>query len=67
MRSIPVTAAPFGSWASPFKIERLTDRVVFRSEVKAADGMTWWLEGRPDEPWFNANPRLAVTHPSPPT
>ena len=44
-----VTVAPFGSWASPFRIERLTDRVVFLSEVKAADGMTWWLEGRPDE------------------
>ncbi len=44
-----VTVAPFGSWASPFKIERLTDRVVFLSEVRAADGVTWWLEGRPDE------------------
>ena len=44
-----VTVAPFGSWASPFKIERLTDRVVFLSETRAADGVTWWLEGRPDE------------------
>jgi dipeptidyl aminopeptidase/acylaminoacyl peptidase len=41
--------APFGSWASPFRIERLTDRVVFLGESRAADGVTWWLEGRPDE------------------
>jgi dipeptidyl aminopeptidase/acylaminoacyl peptidase len=41
--------APFGSWASPFKIERLTDRVVFLAESRAIDGVTWWLEGRPDE------------------
>ena len=41
--------APFGAWASPFKIERLTDRVVFLSESRAVDGVTWWLEGRPDE------------------
>jgi dipeptidyl aminopeptidase/acylaminoacyl peptidase len=41
--------APFGSWASPFRIERLTDRVVFLAEARAIDGVTWWLEGRPDE------------------
>jgi hypothetical protein len=41
--------APFGSWASPFRIERLTDRVVFLGESRAVDGVTWWLEGRPDE------------------
>jgi dipeptidyl aminopeptidase/acylaminoacyl peptidase len=41
--------APFGSWASPFKIERLTDRVVFLAESRAIGGITWWLEGRPDE------------------
>ena len=44
-----VTVAPFGSWASPFKIERLTDRVVFLSEPRATNGVTYWLEGRPDE------------------
>lgn len=44
-----VTVAPFGSWASPFKIERLTDRVVFLSEPLAVNGLTYWLEGRPDE------------------
>ena len=41
--------APFGSWASPFRIERLTDRVVFLSEARGIDGVCWWLEGRPDE------------------
>lgn len=41
--------APFGSWASPFSIDRLTDRVVFLSEARGVDGIRWWLEGRPDE------------------
>ena len=44
-----LTVAPYGSWASPFKIERLTDRVVFLIEPHAAGGLRWWLEGRPDE------------------
>jgi dipeptidyl aminopeptidase/acylaminoacyl peptidase len=44
-----VTVAPFGAWASPFRIERLTDRVVFLAEPRGIDGVTWWLEGRPDE------------------
>ena len=44
-----VTVAPFGSWASPFRIERLTDRVVFLTEARGVDGVRWWLEGRPDE------------------
>jgi dipeptidyl aminopeptidase/acylaminoacyl peptidase len=43
------TVAPYGSWASPFKIERLTDRVVFLIEPHIDDGVIWWLEGRPDE------------------
>lgn len=46
---MPKTVAPFGSWASPFPIERLTDRVVFLSEPRAQGGVTWWLEGKPDE------------------
>ncbi len=46
---MPKIVAPYGSWASPFPIERLTDRVVFLAEPKAAGGVTWWLEGRPDE------------------
>ena len=41
--------AAFGSWVSPYAIERLTDGVVFISEVRRADGVHWWLEGRPDE------------------
>ena len=44
-----LTVAPYGSWASPFKIERLTDRVVFLAEPLGVDGARWWIEGRPDE------------------
>ena len=44
-----VSVAPFGSWASPFRIERLTDRVVFLTEPHAVGGVHYWLEGRPDE------------------
>ncbi len=44
-----VTVAPYGSWASPFKIERLTDRVVFLTEPHAVGSVRYWLEGRPDE------------------
>src|SRR6476646_7661955 len=47
--SLAKVAAPYGAWASPFPIERLTDRVVFLSEPKAHAGVRWWLEGRPDE------------------
>jgi dipeptidyl aminopeptidase/acylaminoacyl peptidase len=43
------TIAPYGAWVSPFKIERLTDRVVFLTEPDGVDGVRWWLEGRPDE------------------
>jgi dipeptidyl aminopeptidase/acylaminoacyl peptidase len=46
---VPKIVAPYGSWASPFPIERLTDRVVFLAEPKAAGGIRWWLEGSPDE------------------
>jgi dipeptidyl aminopeptidase/acylaminoacyl peptidase len=49
MTPASVTVAPFGSWASPFRIERLTDRVVFLAEPRAAGGVRWWLEGRPEE------------------
>jgi dipeptidyl aminopeptidase/acylaminoacyl peptidase len=45
----PFTVAPFGSWASPFRIDRLTDRVVFLSEARGIAGVRWWLEGRPEE------------------
>ncbi len=49
MTSTTVTVAPFGSWVSPFRIERLTDRVVFLTEPQAVDGVRYWIEGRPDE------------------
>lgn len=47
--SPPVIVAPFGSWASPFMIDRLTDRVVFLTEARGIGGVRWWLEGRPEE------------------
>src|SRR5689334_1626636 len=43
------TVAPYGSWASPIGIERLTDGAVFLAEPRAAGGVRWWLEGRPEE------------------
>ncbi len=45
----PRTIAPYGSWASPFPLESLTDGVVFIGDVHAAGGRRWWLEGRPEE------------------
>ena len=47
-----VTVAPYGSWASPFKIDRLTDRVVFLTEPHAAGEIRYWLEGRPVDALF---------------
>jgi dipeptidyl aminopeptidase/acylaminoacyl peptidase len=44
-----VEVAAYGSWASPFGIELLTAGVVGLGEIRARDGVTWWLEGRPDE------------------
>ncbi len=41
--------APYGAWESPFPISLLTSGVVALSEIKARDGVRWWLEGRPDE------------------
>jgi dipeptidyl aminopeptidase/acylaminoacyl peptidase len=41
--------APYGSWESPFAIELLTRGAVTFSEVGAADGRRWWLEGRAEE------------------
>jgi len=43
------TVAPYGAWHSPFPIDLLTSGVVAIGEVKAKDGVLWWLEGRPDE------------------
>jgi dipeptidyl aminopeptidase/acylaminoacyl peptidase len=47
--STTVTVAPFGSWDSPFKLERLTEKVVFLTEARAIDGVRFWIEGRPEE------------------
>src|ERR1700675_723101 len=44
----PATAS-YGEWKSPFPISLLTDGVVSLGEIRAADGVRWWLEGRPDE------------------
>ena len=49
MSSATVTVAPFGSWDSPFKIEKLTEKVVFLAEARAIDGVRYWIEGRPEE------------------
>ena len=43
------TTAPYGEWVSPFPISLLTAGVVSLGEIRAADGVRWWLEGRPDE------------------
>lgn len=41
--------ASFGAWDSPFPIPMLTAGVVGLGEVRARDGVRWWLEGHPDE------------------
>ena len=43
------TTAPYGEWDSPFPISLLTAGVVTLGEMRASDGVRWWLEGRPDE------------------
>jgi dipeptidyl aminopeptidase/acylaminoacyl peptidase len=43
------TVAPYGAWASPIAIERLTDGAVFLAEPHVAGGVRWWIEGRPEE------------------
>jgi dipeptidyl aminopeptidase/acylaminoacyl peptidase len=43
------TVAPYGAWESPFAISMLTVGVVALGEIRAAAGVRWWLEGRPDE------------------
>ena len=44
-----VVEARYGSWSSPLEISTLTDGVRFFTETRAADGLRWWLEGRPEE------------------
>ncbi len=43
------TIAPYGGWASPFPIAMLAASAIALGEVKAAGGVRWWLEGRPEE------------------
>jgi dipeptidyl aminopeptidase/acylaminoacyl peptidase len=43
------TVAPYGEWESPFPTSLLAAGVVTLGEVRARDGVRWWLEGRPDE------------------
>jgi hypothetical protein len=43
------TVAPYGSWTSSLPISRLTEGVVFLAEPFGANGVRWWLEGRPEE------------------
>jgi dipeptidyl aminopeptidase/acylaminoacyl peptidase len=68
--SSSVTVAPFGSWASPFRIERLTDRVVFLTEARGIGGVRWWIEGRPEEGGiqvlFRRDPDGTMTRLTPP-
>lgn len=45
----PTATAPYGAWASPFPISLLAVGIVAIGETKAADGVRWWLEGRPEE------------------
>ena len=49
VRGAGTTEAPFGSWTSPIPISALTEGVRFFSETRAASGLRWWLEGRPEE------------------
>ncbi len=43
------TTAPYGEWDSPFPVSLLTAGVVTLGEIRASDGVRWWLEGRLDE------------------
>ena len=43
------TPVPYGEWESPFDISLLTAGAVGLGEVRAIDGVLWWLEGRPEE------------------
>ena len=40
---------PFGSWPSPISAELLVAGAALPSEVRAAGGVVWWLQSRPDE------------------
>ena len=44
-----ITAAPFGSWASPIAAADLAKAAVGTSDVRVFDGRVFWRESRPDE------------------
>ena len=60
--SSSVTVAAFGSWASPFRIERLVDRVVFLTEARGIDGVRWWLDGRMEAKQNTFSDHIAVAN-----
>jgi len=41
--------APFGSWASPFSPEALTEGALRLSDLAVAARRVWWVERRPDD------------------
>ena len=42
-----VTVAPGGAWASPISFESLVEGAVNPSDLRASDGVLYWLESRP--------------------
>ena len=43
------SAAPFGSWPTPFTADSLTEASLRLGELTVGDGRLWWVEGRPAE------------------
>ena len=41
--------APYGSWASPLKAERLAGAAIRLGDLTVADGQPYWVESRPAE------------------
>ncbi len=54
----PKPTLPYGSWPSPLPLSLLTEGIRGLGEVRAADGVRWWLEGRPDEDGIQVLVRL---------
>ena len=42
-----VTVAPGGAWASPISFESLVEGAISPSDLRACDGVLYWLESRP--------------------
>ncbi|HEY8200960.1 MAG TPA: S9 family peptidase, partial [Actinomycetota bacterium] len=43
------TVAPYGTWASPFTAELLSEGTVPVGSVMVSGSDVWWIEGRPTE------------------